>query len=110
MKKFMVVYRMDMAAANKMMTENPELAKKGMEDWGIWMKKHEADFADAGAPLGKNTQMSATGSVEMSNDLAGYSILQAESKEAALAVLADNPHFQMSGATADVMEVVAMPM
>ena len=101
---------MDMAAMNKMMSENPEMGKKGMEEWGMWMKNHTADFADAGGPLGKNTQMSAAGAAEMTNDVAGYTIFNAESKEAVLALLADNPHFKMPGATADVMEVVNLTM
>src|ERR1043166_1114592 len=106
MKKFLVLYRMDMAAMKKMMAENPDMGKKGMEEWGMWMKKHTADFADAGAPTGKNTEVSASGAVEKSNDVGGYSVLQAESKEAAAAMLADNPHLKMPGATIDLAELM----
>ena len=99
---------MDMAAMKKMMEANPDMGKKGMEEWGMWMKKHMADFADAGAPTGKNTEVSANGAVEKSNDIGGYSILQAEAKEAAAKLLADNPHFQMPGAIIDLAEIVQM--
>ena len=101
---------MDMEAMKKMMAENPEAGKKGMEEWGMWMKKHMADFADPGAPVGKNTAMTAGGAVEKSNDIAGYTIMRAESKDAVVALLKDNPHFSMAGAVADVMEVVNMGM
>lgn len=101
---------MDMEAMRKMMTENPEMGKKGMEEWGEWMKKHMGDFADMGAPIGKNTEVSASGAVEKSNDVGGYSILQAESKEAAEAILKDNPHFKMPGATVDLAELMPMGM
>ena len=110
MKKFLVLYRMDMAAMRKMMTENPEMGKKGMEEWGVWMKNHTADFVDAGAPTGKNSEVSASGAVEKSNDIGGYSILQAESKEAAAAMLKDNPHLKMPGATIDLAELMPMGM
>ena len=110
MKKFLVLYRMDMDAMRKMMTENPDMGKKGMEEWGMWMKKHMAEFADAGAPTGKNSEVSASGSVEKSNDIGGYSILQAESKEAAAEILKDNPHLKMPGATIDLAEIVSMGM
>ena len=99
---------MDMDAMRKMMEQNPDMGKKGMEEWGVWMKKHVADFADAGAPTGKNTEVSASGAVEKSNDIGGYSILQAESKEAAAAILKDNPHLKMPGATVDLAEIVQM--
>ena len=110
MKKFLVLYRMDMAAMKKMMEQNPDMGKKGMEEWGVWMKKHMADFADAGAPTGKNTEVSASGAVEKSNDIGGYSIVQAESKEAAAEMLKDNPHLKMPGAVIDLAELVAMGM
>ena len=101
---------MDMDAMKKMMTENPEAGKKGMEEWGMWMKNHMADFADPGAPIGKNSQVSASGAADKSNDIAGYSIVQAESAEAAAKMLATNPHFQMPGATIDMAEIMQMGM
>lgn len=109
MKKFLALYRMDMAAMQKMMAESsPEDRQKGMDEWGAWMKAHTADFADMGGPVGKNMQVTKDGASEMSNDLGGYSVIQAESKEAAIQLLADNPHFSMPGATVDLMEVTSM--
>ena len=92
------------------MQENPDMGKKGMEEWGMWMKKNMSNFADAGAPTGKNSEVSANGAVEKSNDIGGYSILQAESIEAAAAMLKDNPHFKMPGATVDLAELMPMGM
>jgi hypothetical protein len=109
MKKFLVVYRMDMAAMKQMMeTSSAEDRQKGMDEWRTWMQAHAADFADMGGPTGKNTHVTKGGAEEMSNDVGGYSVIQAESKEAAIALLADNPHFSMPGATIDLMEVVQM--
>jgi hypothetical protein len=111
MKKFLALYRMDMEAMQKMMTEtSAEERQKGMAEWGAWMKTHMADFADMGGPTSKNTQVGPAGATEMSNDIGGYSILQAESKEAAIALLADNPHMKMPGAVIDLMEIVPMGM
>jgi len=109
MKKFLVLYRMDMDAMRKMMeASSAEDRKKSMGEWGTWMKKHAADFADMGGPVGKNTQVGKSGSAEMSNDIGGYSVMQAESKEAVAALLADNPHFKMPGAVVDLMEITSM--
>ena len=101
---------MDMAAMKKMMTENPDMGKAGMEEWKVWMQNHMKDMADMGAPLGKNTEMSAGGAMEKSNDLGGYSIIQAETMEDVKKILADNPHFKMSGATMDIAELMPMAM
>ena len=43
------------------------------------------------------------------NDLGGYSILQAESKEAAAEALKNHPHFMMPGASIEVLEFMAIP-
>ena len=109
MKKFLVMYRMDMAEIkNYMATKTDEDRKADMAEWNGWMQENAAHFADAGGPLGKNLQVSAAGASEISNDLAGYSIVNAESKEAVAELLANSPHLKMPGATTDVMEVVQM--
>jgi hypothetical protein len=109
MKKFLVLYRMDMDAMKKMMeTASKEEREKGMGEWKTWMQAHIADFADMGGPVGKNSSVTASGATEMSNDLGGYSVIKADSKEAATAILADSPHFKMPGATVDLMEVTQM--
>ncbi len=92
-----------------METTTEEDRKKDMAEWGAWMQKSMAHFADPGAPVGKNTEVTVSGTSEKSNDIAGYSIFNGESKEAVLALLADSPHLKMPGSTTDVMEVVDMP-
>ena len=109
MKKFLVLYRMDLAAMQKMMeVSSAEDRKKSMEEWGTWMKKNAAIFVDMGGPTGKNMQVTAGGTTQVSNDIGGYSIVQAESAEAAGKLLAGNPHFQMPGAIIDLAEIVSM--
>ena len=47
MKKFLVLYRMDMAEMQKMMAStSAEERKKGMGEWEVWMKKNMTSFAD----------------------------------------------------------------
>ena len=100
---------MDMEAMKKMMeTWTPADKQKGMEDWKTWMSANMAHFADMGGPTGKNMQVTASGATAMSNDIGGYSVINAESVEAATALLAGNPHFNMPGATIDLAEVMQM--
>jgi len=110
MKKFLVLYRMDMAEMQKMMAStSAEERKKSMEEWQVWMKRNMASFADHGGPVGKTKQVAASGATDTKNDVGGYSIVQAESHEAAAALFADNPHITMPRATVEVMEIMPMP-
>jgi hypothetical protein len=80
-----------------------------MGEWEVWMKKNMASFADSGGPVGKTKQAAASGATDIRNDIGGYSIVQAESHEAAVALFADSPHLTMPGATVEVMEIMPMP-
>lgn len=111
MKKFLVLYRMDMAAMRNMMeTMTKEEGAKQMTEWNEWMKANEAHFADQGAAVGKNWKVSSSGVAQESNDVGGYAIVQAETAEEAAAVMATGPHLKMPGSTCDVMEIVSMGM
>jgi YCII-related domain-containing protein len=110
MKKFLVLYRMDMAEMQKMMANsNDEERKKGMAKWEAWMKRHMTSMADRGGPVGKTKRVATSGITDTRNDVGGYSIVQAESQEAAAALFADSPHLTMPGAIAEVMEIMSMP-
>ena len=110
MKKFLALYRMNMGEMQKMMAStSAEDRKKSMAEWQAWMKKHRASFADHGGPAGKTKRVAKSGVTDTKNDIGGYSIVQAESYEAAAALFRDNPHLSMPGATVEVMEIMAMP-
>lgn len=110
MKKFLALYRMDMGEMQKMMAStSAEERKKSMGAWEAWMKKNMASFADHGGPAGKTKRVAASGVTDIKNDIGGYSIVQAESYEAAAALFRDNPHLTMPGATVEVMEIMPMP-
>lgn len=107
MKKFLVLYRMDIAKMREMMANfSKEDQEKDMAAWKAWMEKHMASFADGGNPVGKNTQVTKSGATEVSNDVGGYAIMQGESKEEVIKVLMESPHLNMPGTTTDVMEIV----
>jgi len=110
MKKFLVLYRMDMGEMRKMMAStSAEDRKKSMGEWEVWMKKNMASLVDSGAPVGKTKQTMKGGIADIKNDIGGYSIVQAESHEAAAALFANSPHLTMPGATVEVMEIMPMP-
>jgi hypothetical protein len=96
MKKFLVLYKASQSAFEQMMKSTPEQQKAGMEAWMGWSKKAQSSLVDMGAPLGKAVKITKTGGVTANpNDLGGYSIMQAESKEALAATLKEHPHLMM---------------
>lgn len=109
MKRFLAIYKMDSAEMQKMMANStPEERKKGMAEWESWMKKKAKNFADQGGPAGKTKKIAKSGISDTRNDIGGYSIVQADSYDAAAALFTDSPHLGMPGATVEVMEITSM--
>ena len=111
MKKFMILYKASGADFEKMMkSATPEQQKKGMEAWMKWMNANKAAMVDDGAPLGKTRRVDHAGPSNSSNDIGGYSIVQAESHDAATRIFgADHPHLMMPGAWIEVTEIMPLP-
>jgi hypothetical protein len=111
MKKFMVLYMAFSADFEKMMKNStPEQQKKGMDAWMKWMNANQASIVDGGAPLGKTKRVDANGASDTKNDVGGYSVVQAESHDAAAKLFGkEHPHLQMPGAWIEIVEVMPMP-
>ncbi len=109
MKKFLVLYKAPTAAFEQMMKSTPAQQKAGMEAWMGWSKKAASSIVDMGSPLGKSMRVTQGGASPVTNDLGGYSIMQAESKEALAESLKGHPHFMMPDGTIEVVEVMPMP-
>jgi YCII-related domain len=111
MKKFMIFYMADPAAFETMMqSSTPETRKKGMEAWMRWMTAHKGSIVDGGAPLGKTRRVDAKGAKDVKNGIGGYSVVQADSHDAAAKMFSkDHPHLQMPGAWVEIVEIMPMP-
>ena len=110
MSKFFLLYLAPVSAIEQMMANsNPEQMKVGMDAWMGWMKKHEKAIVDMGAPLGKTKRVTATSVASVKNEVTGYTIVEAESHDAAAAVLVGHPHLNMPGAYVDVLSVTPIP-
>jgi hypothetical protein len=109
MKKFLVLYKASAAAFEQAMKSTPEQQKAGMEAWMAWGKKAASSIVDMGAPLGKALRVTPAGASPIKNDLGGYSILQAESREALAETLKGHPHFMMGDSSIEITELLPMP-
>jgi hypothetical protein len=111
MKKFLVLYKAPTSAFEQMKKSTPEQQKAGVEAWMSWSKKAATSILDMGAPLGKSLRVTTGGAAAAatSNDLGGFSIMQADSKEALAESLKGHPHFMMPDGSIEIVEFMPMP-
>jgi hypothetical protein len=111
MKKFMVLYMASKAEFEKMMkSSTPEQHQKGMEAWMKWMNDNKTSLVDGGAPLGKTKRVDSNGASNTKNEIGGYSVVQAESHDAAAKMFGkDHPHLQVPGAWIEIVEIMPVP-
>jgi hypothetical protein len=90
--------------------EQQARAQKGMAAWHAWAEQHQAVIADLGGPLGKTKRISQQGIEDASNDVTGFTIVRAESHEAAAKLFENHPHFTLfPGDCVEVMPVMPVP-
>ena len=109
MKKFLVLYKAPTSSFEQMKKASPEQQKAEMDAWMGWTKKAAASIVDMGAPLGKSLRVTHSATSPMTNDLGGFSILQAESKEVLADTLKGHPHFRMPDGAIEVVELMPIP-
>jgi hypothetical protein len=111
MKKFMVLYMASGAEFEKMMkSSTPEQQKKGMDAWMKWMNANKTSIVEGGAPLGKTKRVDSNGASNTKNEIGGYSVVQADSHDAATKIFGkDHPHLQMPGTWIEIVEIMPMP-
>jgi hypothetical protein len=84
--------------------------REGMAAWKQWITANEAALVDSGAPLGKTKRVTAQGIADIRNAMAAYSVVRAESHDAAAKLFATHPHFTIfPGDGIEVMECLPIP-
>jgi hypothetical protein len=107
--KFMALYMAPAASIAEMMQGTEQDMKDGMAAWNDWSEKNRKAIDDMGAPLGKTRTVSASGVKDTKNEVTGFSIVEADSHDAAAKMFAGHPHLQIKGATIDIMNYVDIP-
>lgn len=89
--------------------ETPEEGAKLMGKWKAWVDDLGDAMVNPGTPLGVSKTVSSNGVTDDggSNPLSGYSILKADSLDAALEVAKGSPHVEFGG-TIEVAEIMEM--
>ncbi|HLK18055.1 MAG TPA: hypothetical protein VKT81_03830 [Bryobacteraceae bacterium] len=114
MKKFLVLYQSEAALTGRPVSEmfaqaTPEQLKAGMQAWKNWHEKSGNSVVDLGAPLDNSTTLTRDSANSSKTTITGFSILQAASMDAAVALLKGHPHFSMPGASVQILECIPTP-
>ena len=116
MKNFLAVYMGTQESREKSGWDRlPEAQRKeremsGIQAWGAWMGKHQADIAYTGGPLGKTKKIAKGGISDIKNAMTGFVVVQAESHDAAARLFENHPHFAIfPGDSVEIMECLPIP-
>lgn len=116
MKKFLAIYLGSQSGPkmeqwNALTPEERQTREKaGMQGWFGFMKEYEKAFVDPGAPIGKTKAVDENGVKDVRNAISGYTILEAESHEAAAKLFENHPHFSIfPGESVEIMEILPLP-
>jgi hypothetical protein len=114
MKKFLAIYTGSPSGmeAWKAMdeTQRKEKEKAGVSAWKDWVAANQKAIVDQGAPLGKTKRITTQGISDVRNEMTAYTIVEAESHDAAAKFFENHPHFTIfPGDGVEVMECLPLP-
>ena len=110
MAKLLFVYHAPMSPADAAPAD-PEQMQAVMDQWMAWAGKVGDGMVDFGTPLANGVRVAADGSTSPSTrEVAGYSIIEADDLNGALALAKDHPHLNMpGGCEIEVHEALPVP-
>ncbi len=94
------------------MPESEAEQAKVMQAWGAWMQGLGDALVDPGNPVGKSSTIASNGSVSAdggANPLSGYSLLNADSQDAAIKLASGCPILE-GGGSVEVAEAIEIQM
>lgn len=84
--------------------------REGMAAWTTWVEKHHAAIVSMGGPLGKTKKVTQLGIDDTSNDMGAFTVVCADSHEAAAKLFDKHPHFSIfPGDSVEIMPVLPIP-
>lgn len=90
--------------------ERQQRQAKGVAAWKKWATDNAAAIVEMGGPLSRTKLVSKAGISDIRNNLAAFTVVQAESQEAAARLFLDHPHFTLfPGEGVEVMQVLPIP-
>ena len=87
-----------------------EREQAGMAAWVKWGAENAKSIVVNGSPVGKTKRIGPDGISDITNNIAAYVVVQAESYDAAAKLFVNHPHFAIfPGEAVEVMECLPIP-
>ncbi len=84
--------------------------QQGMAGWKAWAEKYQSAIVTMGGPLGKTKKVSSKGVEDVSNEMSAFTVVRADSHEAAAKMFENHPHFAIfPGESIEIMPVLPIP-
>lgn len=114
MKTYLAIYLGSAAALAQWKSADEPLRKEreqaGFAEWMKWTSEHAKSILDHGSPLGKTKRIGVKGISDTKNEITAYTVVQAESHEAAAQLFVNHPHFMIfPGDSIELMEFLPLP-
>ena len=91
-------------------TERRAREQRGMAAWNAWVEKYHGAIVQMGGPLGKTKKVDQRGIADVTNPMGAFTVVRAESHEAAAKMFEDHPHFAIfPGESIEIMPVLPIP-
>jgi hypothetical protein len=114
--KFLAVFLGDPTGARRRewdaLTDEQRRAREaeGIPAWKAWVEKNAGAIVELGGPLGKTRRVTGDGIEDASNNLAAFTVVRAESHEAAAKLFEGHPHFTIfPGEAVEIMPLLPIP-
>lgn len=110
MAKYLVLYKSTVSPEEMMGAMTPEQSQAGMDMWMAWAGKCGDALVDLGSPVGGGQAVTSSGTTGATSQVCGFSVLQADSADAATGMLENHPHLMSPGEPSiEVLEYLAIP-
>lgn len=84
--------------------------REGIAAWHKWMETNKGAVVNDGSPLGKTKRVTDAGIADIRNAMAAWTVVRADSHEAAAKLFEGHPHFTIfPGDGIEVMECLPIP-
>lgn len=91
-------------------TDRRAKEREGVAAWKAWVEKHRDAIVAMGGPLGKTKKVTQHGIDDTSNHMGAFTVVRAESHEAAAKLFEKHPHFTIfPGESVEIMPVLPIP-
>ncbi len=114
MKQFLAVYLGSPAAMSSWneLSESERNARSadGVRAWHAWVNRHRDQIVIDGGPLGRTKSVSSDGVSDIRNAMTAFTVVRADSHEAAARLFEGHPHFSIfPGESVEIMECLPLP-